>query len=150
LSRRKAPIYWYLAVPSQAWGLWAYAPWLSREQLFAIAGAAQEKLRRLTDQARQMRRDLDSGSGREIRNQLETAENLIREIEVFHNQAESVAQSGWEPDMNDGIILNAAPLEDLFADPKWRKDISTHRKKLEKGEYPWATVQRQYFDRLKT
>ena len=46
-SRRKAPIYWYLAVPSKRWGLWVYAPWLSREQLFAVARAAQDKMRRL-------------------------------------------------------------------------------------------------------
>lgn len=149
MSRRKAPIYWYLAVPSREWGLWVYAPWLSREQLFAIARAAQEKLRRLRDQAGQLRRDLEAGSGREIRDRLEATEDLIREVEVFHEKAEAVAQSGWEPDLNDGIILNAAPLEDLFADAKWRNDIAKHREKMEDGEYPWATVQRQYFDRLR-
>jgi hypothetical protein len=149
-SRRKAPIYWYLAVPSRDWGLWVYAPWLSREQLFAVSRAAQERFRRLSDQSAQLRRDLEAGRERGIHDRLEATEDLMRELEVFHKNADLVAQSGWEPDLNDGIILNAAPLEDLFADARWRKDVSTHRKKLEKGEYPWATVQRQYFDRLKT
>src|SRR5437764_8563406 len=58
-SRRYAPIYWYLAVPSREWGLWVYAPALSRELLFAIAAAARDKLRRLCEHAAQMR----GGSG---------------------------------------------------------------------------------------
>ena len=82
-----------------------------------------------------------------MRERLETTEGLAREVEVFYEKAESVAQSGWEPDLNDGIILNAAPLEDLFADSKWRKMITKHRKKLENGEYPWATVQHMYYNR---
>ncbi|MDF1597475.1 MAG: hypothetical protein P1T08_15460 [Acidimicrobiia bacterium] len=147
-SRRKAPIYWYLSVPSREWGLWVYAPWLSREQLFAIARHAQDKLRRLSDEAAQLRRDVEA-RGRDVRERLELVDDLHREVKVFQERAEAVAQSGWEPDLNDGIILNAAPLEDLFADPKWRKDVAEHRKKMEKGEYPWATVQRDYFDRLK-
>lgn len=147
-SRRKAPIYWYLAVPSRDWGLWVYSPSLSREQLFAITRAAQEKLRRLSHREAQLRRDLERAGGRDVRERLETVEALARELEIFHKKSEAVAQSGWEPDLNDGIILNAAPLEELFADAKWRKDISEHREKLEKGEYPWATVQRNYFDRL--
>ena len=149
-SNRKAPIYWYLAAPSKEWGLWVYAPSLSREQLFAIARVSQEKLRRLSEEAGQLRRDLESDGGREVREQLEMVEELTREIEVFYKKADEVAQSGWEPDLNDGIILNAAPLEGLFADAKWRKDIAKHREKMENGEYPWATVQQTYFDRLKS
>ena len=149
-SRRKAPLYWYMAVPSKEWGLWVYAPWLSREQLFAIARAAQDKLRRLAKQTSHLRRDLETGGDREVREQLETAEGLTREVEVFYGKADEVAQSGWEPDLNDGIILNAAPLRELFVDVKWRKDVAKHREKMENGEYPWATVQQTYFDRLKS
>ena len=149
-SRRKAPIYWYLAVPSRQWGLWAYAPWLSREQLFAVARAAQEKLRRLADEAGQLRHDLEAGADRGVRERLESVEELSREVAEFYERAEAVAQSGWEPDLNDGIILNAAPLEELFADVKWRKNIAKHREKMENGEYPWATVQQTYFDRLES
>ena len=31
MSRRNAPIYWQLTTPSAAWGVWIYAPLLSRE-----------------------------------------------------------------------------------------------------------------------
>lgn len=146
-SRRKAPIYWYLAVPSKQWGLWVYSPWLSREQLFAIARAAQDKLRRLLEEASQLRKDLAAGEERSLRERLETADELSREMQHFNQVAERIAQFGWEPDLNDGIILNAAPLEELFADPKWRKDIAEHRTKMEQGEYPWATSQATYYQR---
>ena len=43
-SRRKAPIYWPLYVPSGVWGVWAYAPSLSRETLYAIEAAATARL----------------------------------------------------------------------------------------------------------
>ena len=39
-SRRKAPIYWPLMVPSKIWGVWVYAPMLTRETLYAVAGEA--------------------------------------------------------------------------------------------------------------
>ena len=50
MSRRIAPIYRHLSVPSRQWGLWVYAPNLSREALFAVAGAARDKLRRVHDE----------------------------------------------------------------------------------------------------
>ena len=34
-SRRKAPIYWPLTVPSGNWGVWVYAPAFTRETLYA-------------------------------------------------------------------------------------------------------------------
>jgi len=144
-SRRYAPIYWYLAVPSREWGLWVYAPELSREMLFAIAGSAHDKLRRLREQSRQLHdRHLDTAD-RAVVERIEQVENLAGEIEQFADHAEKVAQSGWKPDLNDGLILCAAPLEPLFADDAWRRRVAQHRKDLEKKKYPWASVQREFF-----
>lgn len=144
-SRRYAPIYWYLAIPSREWGLWVYAPALSREMLFAIAGSARDKLRRLWDQARQLRASDLGMSDRATVEQVEQLENLTAEIEQFAEYADQIAQSGWKPDLNDGLILCAAPLERLFADDAWRKRVSQYRKDLEMNKYPWATVQREFF-----
>jgi len=144
-SRRYAPIYWYLAIPSREWGLWVYAPALSREMLFAIAGSARDKLRRLREQARQLRdRPLDT-TDRTIVERVEQVESLAGEVEQFAEHAEKVAQSGWTPDLNDGLILCAAPLEWLFADDAWRKRVTQYRKDLETKKYPWATVQGEFF-----
>jgi hypothetical protein len=144
-SRRYAPVYWHLAVASRAWGLWVYAPSLSRETLFAIAGAARDKLRRINEQAQQLRNQAGREVERAARERIETLEELASEVDNFAETADSVAQSGWEPDLNDGFVLCAAPLEELFIDRAWQQEIARHRKKLERGEYPWATVQRIYF-----
>jgi hypothetical protein len=144
-SRRYAPIYWYLAVPSREWGLWVYAPALSREMLFAIAGSARDKLQRLRDQARQLHDRRPDTADRAVIERVEQVESLAGEIEQFAEHAEKVAQSGWKPDLNDGLILCAAPLEPLFADDVWRQRVAQYRKDLETKKYPWATVQREYF-----
>ena len=144
-SRRYAPIYWYLAVPSREWGLWVYAPALSREMLFAIAGSARDKLRRLRDQAGQLRRSHLGTGDRAAAERVEWLESLTAEIEQFAEYADKVAQSGWKPDLNDGLILCAAPLEQLFADDAWRQRVAGHRRDLEMNKYSWATVQREFF-----
>lgn len=142
-SRRYAPIYWQLSVPSKRWGLWLYAPLLSRESLFSIAMHTRENLSRVREQAvlAQKRSEQD----RDTRERLESLEDLASEIDRFSGIVDEVAQSGWEPDLNDGFVLNAAPLEELFVDKKWRTQIADHRKAMQRGSYPWATVQRDYF-----
>lgn len=144
-SRRYAPIYWYLAVPSKEWGIWAYAPALSREMMFAIAGAARDRLRRVREQAAQLRGQVGAGGSREDVERVEKLDALEAEVGAFLETAEGVAQSGWTPDLSDGSILCAAPLEPLFADERWRREVASQRKKLQKGGYPWAAVQAGYF-----
>ena len=123
-SRRYAPVYWYLAVRSREWGLWVYAPALSREMLFAIVGAVRDKLRRLREQAGQLRDRHGDSANREVIDRIEQVESLAGEVEQFVEHADKVAQSGWQPDLNDGLVLCAAPLEPLFADDVWRKCVA--------------------------
>ncbi|HVL64212.1 MAG TPA: hypothetical protein VM573_03470, partial [Actinomycetota bacterium] len=52
-------------------------------------------------------------------------------------EADRIAGLGWEPDLDDGIILCAAPLADLF--PAW-PDAAKERENLRAGKYPWASV----------
>lgn len=145
VSGRSAPIYWHLTVPSKKWGLWVYAPSLSRETLFAVTGAASDQLRRLNEQLQQLRKQVGNDSGRSARQRVETLETLASEVEIFAGTADAVAQSGWEPDLSDGLVLCAAPLEGLFVERGWRREIAKHREKLTNGAYPWASVQRTYF-----
>jgi hypothetical protein len=142
-GRRKAPIYWPLYVPSGTWGTWIYAPALSRETLFAIAKAAADRLEAAETEIRLLQRERHSGgagrSVREVANALESEEQLAEELRRFRDEAERIAGLGWEPDLDDGIILCAAPLADLF--PAWR-DASGARGEIKAGKYPWATVSR--------
>jgi hypothetical protein len=142
-SRRKAPIYWYLSVPSRGWGVWVYAPALSRETLYAVASHAARRHAAGKERIAALRAERDTGgrgrSPREVGQHLEAEEELVKELEAFRAEAEQVASLGWEPDLDDGIILCAAPLADLF--PAWRA-AAEERAKLRKGAYPWASVSR--------
>ena len=75
-SRRQAPIYWPLYVPSGAWGTWVYAPAFKRETLFAIAKVAADRLDAAETEIRLLQRERDSGGGgrsvREVANALES------------------------------------------------------------------------------
>ena len=140
-SRRKAPIYWPLSVPSGQWGLWLYAPLLSREMLYAVAseavlreGHAEAEITRLE------RERAIGGAGRSVKaltKALDSERKLAEELRRFRQEAERIAGLGWEPDLDDGIVICAAPLADLF--PMW-KEPAQYRKELRAGKYQWSTV----------
>ena len=140
-SRRKAPIYWPLYVPSRAWGVWAYAPTLGRETLYAIEAAATARLNAAEIEISRLRRDQQDGRGgrspRQVATVLDAEQRLAEELRVFRNEAERIARLGWAPDLDDGIVLCAAPLADLF--PAW-KEARKERANIKAGKYPWASV----------
>jgi hypothetical protein len=147
-SRRKAPIYWPLYVSSKAWGVWVYAQRISRETLFAVEAAADARLgsaiieiRRLEDS------QLSAGRGtpREVATMLESQRSLAEELRRFHREARRIAETGWVPDLDDGIVLCAAPLTELFCD--WRPELSRRRTEIKAGMHAWADVDR-YRDAL--
>lgn len=140
-SRRKAPIYWPLTVPSKNWGVWVYAPMLTRETLYSAVSEAGRR-ERLTGEAiiRLQREQHEGGAGRPARKvaeELDAEEGLAEELRRFRAEAERVAGLGWEPDLDDGIVLCAAPLADLF--PSW-PEAKAARAELRNGKYKWATV----------
>lgn len=143
-SRRRAPIYWQLGVPG--WEVWLYYPELSRETLFAIVRAGEEKLRRTESLIRQLQDPEPVGTRtRDLRERLEHSESLRDSIRGFLEKIRAIAQSGWVPDLNDGAVLCAAPLADLLVNSAWRRDAANAREELAKGYYPWASVQQSYF-----
>jgi hypothetical protein len=140
-SRRKAPLYWYLSVQSRSWGVWVYAPRLSREALFAIAGEAARRQALTAETIRRLHAERDAGSvgrsARQLTEALAAEETLAEELQTFRTEAERIAGLGWEPDLDDGIILCAAPLAGLF--PAW-PEAARERDQIRAGKYPWATV----------
>jgi hypothetical protein len=142
-SSRKAPIYWKLGVPSGAWHVWLYYPRLCREALFAVVSAAQEEGRRAVKLLEQFQRATEFD--RDTQTRIEALEVLSQEMAEFERCASDIAQCGWEPDLDDGVVLNSAPLEAMISDDTWRREILKEKEKLQSGGYPWSTVQRYYF-----
>ena len=147
-SNRKAPIYWQLQVPSKKWGVWLYMPRLSRETLFAVVRETEQRQRLAEEQIATLQREyVDGGAGRTIAavsKELDAEQKLAVELVAFRDEAERIANLGWEPDLDDGAVLNAAPLALLF--PAW-KDAAKYRTELKQGKHEWATVSK-YADQL--
>jgi hypothetical protein len=140
-SRRKAPIYWPVSVPSRSWGVWIYAPMLRRETLYAVASDAARRERLAIEAIARLQREQQEGNlgrpARKIAEELDFEEKLAEELRRFRTEAERIAGLGWEPNLDDGIVLCAAPLADLF--PAW-PDAKKARDELRKGDHEWATV----------
>jgi hypothetical protein len=140
-SRRRAPLYWPLTTPSAGWGVWLYAPRLTRETLYTVASEASRRERLAADGIARLRREQDEGAtrrrSRNLAEELDAEQKLAEELGRFRVEAERVAGLGWQPDANDGIVLCAAPLADLF--PAW-PDAKKARDELRHGDHEWAAV----------
>jgi hypothetical protein len=98
-----------------------------------------------------LRRDQVKTTGQErslLAKRLDIEERLLKEVSGFRSEAERVANLGWEPDLDDGIILCSTPLSKLF--PAWRAvgredaknpgDPEQARRMINEGKFAWATI----------
>jgi hypothetical protein len=108
--------------------------------LLAVAREAARREAFSNDAVTRLQGERTGASGtaaRKLATQLDAEEKLAEELRAFRAEADRVAALGWEPDLDDGIILCAAPLADLF--PAW-PDAAKERANVRKGAYPWASV----------
>lgn len=141
-SRREAPLYWQLSVPSRGWSVWLYAPTLTRETLHGIVRHAERRMAIGADESRRLRQERGAASGRsggELDQRLEVEETLLEELRVFRDEAGRLAGLGWEPDLEDGYALVAAMLRRLFVPRSWRK-LDQLAADIAKGSFPWASL----------
>ena len=140
-SRRQAPLYWQLTIPSGAWSAWIYAPMFSREMLFAVVREADRRLAAGAERVRAWVLEQGAtGNGRELSKRLDTERALIEQLTEFRNDIARIAGLGWEPDLDDGFVLNAAPLSRWFPKNTW-KQASEALDEIRKGKkFGWATI----------
>ncbi len=138
-SRRRAPIYWQLATPSARYSVWLYIHAFTKDTLFRVQNEyAAPKLaheeRRLDAIASEVR----DGSTAAQRKQLATQEAFVEELRTFVDEVKRVAPL-WNPDLDDGVILNFAPLWRLVPQHKpWQKELKSTWDELCEGKYDWA------------
>lgn len=141
-SRREAPLYWQLSVPSRGWSIWLYAPMLTRETLHGIVRHAERRMAIGAEESRRLRQEREAASGRsarELNQRLEAEETLLEELRVFRDEAGRLAGLGWEPDLEEGYALVAAMLRRLFVPRAWRK-LDQLAADIAKGSFPWTSV----------
>jgi hypothetical protein len=138
-SRRQAPIYWPLSTPSGRYTLWLYYHRLTPDTLYrCLQQFVLPKLADVEKELTHLRTILaaNEGGAKEGK-RLEELEGLRRELIEFRTELELWAPK-WRPNLNDGVLISAAPLWKLFRLPKWQKDLKACWQALEKGDYDWA------------
>lgn len=138
-SRRKAPIYWQLATPSACYSVWLYIHAFTKDTLFRVQNDyAAPKLAHEERRLESLSSELRNGATAAQRKQLATQEAFVDELRVFLDEVKRVAPL-WNPNLDDGVILNFAPLWRLVPHHKpWQKELKATWDSLCDGKYDWA------------
>jgi hypothetical protein len=143
-SRRKAPIYWQLATPSAGYSVWLYIHAFSKDTLFRVqndyvAPKLAHEERRLESLTSELR---DAATAAQ-RKTLATQEAVVDELRAFLDEVKRVAPL-WKPNLDDGVIINFAPLWRLVPQNKaWQKELKSTWDALCEGKYDWAHLAMQ-------
>jgi len=93
-----------------------------------------EEERRLTS----LRQDGGPNATASQRKEITDEETFIEELRTFRDEIARIAAL-WNPDLNDGVIINFAPLWRLVPQHRqWQKECKDCWDKLVKGDYDWA------------
>ena len=144
-SRRKAPIYWLLQSSEKNYALWLYYHRLDKDLLFkAAVNYVEPKIRLETSRLESLRSKLTAvgESGKEAKRlakEIEQQEDFLSELRDFEDKLRRAANLNLEPDLNDGVVLNIAPLYELVP---W-KEAKNYWEELLDGKYEWSSIGKQ-------
>lgn len=156
-SRRKAPIYWLLQSSKRNYALWLYYHRLDKDLLFkALVNYVEPKMRLETSRLVTLRNQKAAAgdSGKEanrLAKDVERQEDFISELRDFEEKLRRAANLNfgdkdklnsdviYDPDLNDGVVLNIAPLHELVP---WKEAENCWEEFLE-GKYEWSTMGKQ-------
>jgi hypothetical protein len=138
-SRRKAPIYWQLATPSASYSVWLYIHAFNKDTLFRVQNDyVAPKLAHEERRLESLRSELRDGGTAAQRKQLAAQEALVDDLRAFLEEVKRVAPL-WKPNLDDGVIINFAPLWRLVPQNKsWQKELKSTWDALCEGKYDWA------------
>jgi len=138
-SRRKAPIYWQLAIPSGSYSVWLYYHRFTPDTFYKVLNDyVKPKLDHEQRKLDRLRVEAGPEPTRSQRGEIDQQETFVTELKTFAEEIERIAPL-WNPDLNDGVIINFAPLWRLVPQHKaWQKECKEVWGKLVKGDYDWA------------
>jgi hypothetical protein len=138
-SRRKAPIYWQLATPSASYSVWCYYHSLTRDTFFRVTNDyVTPKVDHEERKLNALRQEAGPDPSSKQRKAIDAQETFVAELRAFKTEVTRIAPL-WNPDLNDGVIVNFAPLWRLVPQHKsWQKECKKVWDKLVKGDYDWA------------
>ncbi|MGH3694796.1 MAG: Eco57I restriction-modification methylase domain-containing protein [Pseudonocardiaceae bacterium] len=138
-SRRSAPVYWQLATSSASYSVWLYIQAFTRDTLFRVQNdyvvpKLEHEQRRLETMLREFGERTTAAERRGLADQ----EAFVGELRDFLDEVKRVAPL-WNPNLDDGVIVNFAPLWRLVPQHKpWQRELKATWDALCEGTYDWA------------
>jgi hypothetical protein len=137
-SRRKAPIYWQFATPSGSYSIWLYIHRATADSLFRALELVSQKLRHEEGKHAALLQEAGSSPSASQRRELEQQESFLSELRGLKAEVARVAPL-WRPDLDDGVLLNFAPLWRLVPQlSSWQTECRNAWDKLIAEHYDWA------------
>jgi hypothetical protein len=138
-SRRKAPIYWQLATPSASYSVWLYIHAFTKDTLFRVQNDyVAPKLAHEQRKLESLQAASQDGQTAAERKELAAQESLVEELRAFLDEVKRAAPL-WNPNLDDGVIINFALLWRLVPQHKpWQKELKSTWDALCAGKYDWA------------
>lgn len=148
---RKRPIYWPLQSPKKKFTVWVFHDRFSKDTLFRVKDQfVQVKINWLNGRIHDLKPKTLSGDTRERRaaeKEISQLSDQLDDVQEFSERLKRISQRGYTPHIDDGVLLNAAPLWELL--PSW-PDTKKAWQELENEEYEWAQQAMEYWpDRVK-
>ena len=137
-ARRVAPIYWQLASVSGAYSVWLYYPRTDRDSLYKVVREYVDP--KLHHEERKLAEILEEGGNvTAARRRSSEREAVLTELRAFRDCLSARVAPLWSPDLNDGAVVNCAPLWPLVSHHRsWQRQCRENWQKLGAGEYDWA------------
>ncbi len=137
-SHRQSPIYWPLSSSRGGYTIWLYFHRFRRDTLVsAMTDFAKPRLQHERFKLGRLQAEAGPQPTRNERQMMEEQESLVSELEDFIEELSRVAPL-WDPDQNDGVIINFAPLWRLIGHAGWRKSVRDCWDTLRSGSYDWS------------
>jgi 23S rRNA G2445 N2-methylase RlmL len=138
-SKRRAPVYWQISTPSLGYSVWLYFHAFTKDTLFSVqtdyAGPKLEHERKRLDA---LRTEGGSHPNAPLRKAIGEQQGFVDELQGFIEELKLVAPL-WCPTLDDGVIINFAPLWRLVPQHKsWQRELKTTWGELTAGKYDWA------------
>jgi len=138
-SRRKAPIYWQLATPSASYSVWLYYHRFTRDTLYRVLNDyVTPKLKHEERKLVGLTHEAGPNPSASQRREIDAQEGFVDELRALREEVARVAPI-WNPDLNDGVIINFAPVWRLVPQNRsWQKECKAVWDNLVAGEYDWT------------
>ncbi|MBA3474045.1 MAG: hypothetical protein H0T57_12605 [Rubrobacter sp.] len=154
---RKRPVYWLLQSPRKSYGLYLFHERITPDTLYLLAGNRYlgGEINRLRGEISELNARATAtpqgGEKKHLAKELEATEELLLDLEAFARTLSRVTSqtnsrgevAGWRPELDDGVILNLAPLHALM--PSWSAEPRKAWAALEAGSYDWSRAAMRYW-----